>query len=175
MGEIVEDSATREQQVSAPASLSPDHDASQFDCGKEPLNDWIKSRAARSEGRSARCYVVATDTRAIVGYYCLSTGAVAHDNAPRTLKRNLPNPTPVMIVGRLAVDRQYGNRGIGSGMLKDGLNRILQASKIVGAKAAIVHAIDDDAISFYTHFGFQSFPTEIRTMYLSIETIAKSI
>ena len=92
--------------LSAPEPISDAHDLSRFDCGKAALNDWLRSRAARSEGLSSRCYVVCARA-AVVGYYSLSTGAERHNGAgraPRALRANMPDPPPVMVLGRLAVD-----------------------------------------------------------------------
>ncbi|MGA7674651.1 MAG: GNAT family N-acetyltransferase [Rhizomicrobium sp.] len=163
--------------LSAPEPIADTHDLSRFDCGKDALNDWLRSRAARSEGRSSRCYVVCAG-RAVVGYYSLSTGAVRHDGAgrtPRALRANMPDPTPVMVLGRLAVDKEFQGRGIGKDMLRDALLRVLAASRIVGARALIVHAIDDEAVPFYAGFGFRSFAGDVRTMFLPMEAIKRAV
>ena len=160
--------------LSAPEPIADTHDLSRFDCGKEALNEWLKSKAAKSEGRSSRCYVVCAG-RAVVGYYCLATGAVMHGGAPRPLRANLPNPTPVMVLGRLAVDKEFQGRGIGKDMLRDALQRVLQASRAIGARALIVHVIDDQAVPFYAKYGFKPFPGETRTMFLPMEAIRRTV
>jgi len=162
------------QGFAAPVPIAEIHDASRFDCGKDALNDWIRSRAARSEGRSSRCYVVCRGAT-VAGYYSLSTGAVAHAGAPRGMRHNLPDPTPVMVIGRLAVDREFQGHGIGAGMLKDALSRILLASKSIGARAVIVHAIDAEAVPFYLRYDFKAFPGEARTLWLPIDSIARAL
>ena len=163
--------------LSAPEPISDIHDLSRFDCGKAALNDWLRSRAARSEGLSSRCYVVCAG-RTVVGYYSLSTGAERHNGAgraPRALRANMPDPTPVMVLGRLAVDKEFQGRGIGKDMLRDALQRVLAASRVVGARAVIVHAIDDEAVPFYAGFGFHSFAGDARTMFLPIESIKRAV
>jgi GNAT superfamily N-acetyltransferase len=174
MGEVVKHPTALAQDITAPMPITAEHEVSRFDCGKEPLNDWIKSKAAKSEGRSSRCYVVCQG-KTVIGYYCLSTGAVAHAGAPRGLRQNLPDPTPVMVIGRLAVDKEFHSRGIGTGMLKDAFSRILFASKTVGARAIIVHAIDEEAIPFYTAHDFRAFPTDSRTLWLPIATLGAAL
>ena len=87
----------------------------------------------------------------------------------------MPDPIPVMILARLAIDRQFQGRGLGSALLKDALSRMIAASKIVGARAVLVHAIDEEAVSFYAAFGFKSFPGDARTLFLPIESIAASL
>ena len=163
--------------LSAPEPVADTHDLSRFDCGKEALHDWLRSRAARSQGLSSRCYVVC-EGRIVVGYYSLSTGAERHNGAgraPRALRANMPDPPPVMVLGRLAVDKEFQRRGIGKDMLRDALLRVLAASRIVGARALIVHAIDDEAVPFYAGFGFKPFAGEARTMFLPIEAIGRAV
>jgi len=156
--------------ITPPAPLLPTHDASRFDCGKAPLNDWLRHTAVRSEGRSARCYVV-VQRNSIIGFYCLSAGAVQHEGAPRKLRRNMPDPTPVVIIGRLAVDKAYQGKGIGRALLKDALLRVTKASELVGARAVVVHAVDQEAVPFYARYGFRTFPIGNQTLYLPIDEI----
>lgn len=174
MAEAVKHPAALAQQIAAPAPISTEHGVAGFDCGKEPLNDWLKKKAVKSEGRSSRCYVVCQG-KSVIGYYCLSTGAIFHAGAPRGLRQNLPDPTPVMVIGRLAVDREFHGRGIGAALLQDALGRILVTSRTVGAKAVMVHAIDEDAVPFYLSYGFKSFPTDAKTLWLPIQTIIAAL
>lgn len=176
MGEIT--ILHQEQQgprISAPAALDANlHNADGFDCGKPPLNNWLRAHAAKSEGRSARTFVVCEGPR-IVGYYTLASGAVEQSRAPRNITRNMPNPIPVIILGRLAVDKACHGQSIGSGLLKDALKRAANASKEIGARAVIVHALDDEAIGFYLQYKFKHFPTDPRTLYLPITDIVKAL
>lgn len=168
-------SAQEPQPLSAPIALNAGHDVSAFDCDKPPLNDWLRNRAMASEGKSARCYVVCAGN-VVVGYYCIATGAVERDTAaPKKLRHGLPESVPVILLARLAVDKTHHRRGIGSGLLKDALRRILNASGQVGARAVLVHAIDDDAATFYRSFGFKPFPPDSRTLFLPLEHIAAAL
>jgi GNAT superfamily N-acetyltransferase len=161
--------------LSAPAPLSREHDLSQFDSGKPVLDNWLRNFARRSEGKSARCYVVAQGTVA-VAYHCISTGAVERDAAaPEPLRKGMPATLPVMLIGRLAVDTRYHGQGLGTGLLKDALQRILHASREIGARAVLVHAIDDDAAAFYKRYGFKAFPPDGHTLFLPIEEIAAAL
>jgi GNAT superfamily N-acetyltransferase len=157
-----------------PAPLLPTHDVTRFDCGKIPLNDWLQHRALRSEGRSARTYV-ACSRHTVIGYYCLAAGAVQHDGAPRALRKNMPSPTPVVIIGRLAVDKNFQGRGLGRALLQDALLRITKASDLVGARAVLVHAVDQETVPFYARYGFKSFPNGNQTLYLPIEEIIANL
>lgn len=160
--------------IAAPEPISDSHDVSRFDCGNDALNDWLRLRALQSEGRSSRCYVVC-DGAVVVGYYSLSTGAVMHTGAraPRALRAT--DPTPVMVLGRLAMDKTWHGHGIGKGLLKDALLRALVASRIIDARALIVHAIDDAAAGFYAGFGFKPFPGETRTLFLAMEAVESAV
>lgn len=155
----------------APAPISEGLDFSSFDCGNAALNDWLRSRATASEGLSARAYVVMQGA-VVASYYCIATGAVAHAAAPGRLRRNMPDPIPVMVIGRLAVDRRYQGKGLGQGMLKDALQRILGVSRMAGVRAVLVHAIDDAAAGFYAAYGFRPFAAGERTLFLSVGEIA---
>lgn len=160
--------------ILAPTPLLPAHDVTRFDSGKVPLNDWLRHTALKSEARSARCYVVLR-RQFVVGFYCLAAGAVTHDGAPRKLRQNLPNPTPVVIIGRLAVDKEHQGQGLGRALLQDALLRVTKASELVGARAVLVHAVDQEAVPFYARYGFRSFPVGNQTLYLPIEEIIESL
>jgi GNAT superfamily N-acetyltransferase len=161
--------------ISPPAALDFSfQSAENFDCGKPPLNNWLRIHAAKSEGRGARTFVVCDGPR-IVGYYALASGAVEQNRAPKNIARNMPDPIPVIILGRLAVDKAYHGRNIGSGLLKDALKRAANASKEIGARAVIVHALDDESVGFYLQYKFKPFPTDPRTLYMPINHIVDAL
>jgi GNAT superfamily N-acetyltransferase len=163
--------------LSAPAPLTGEHDLGQFDCGKPALDDWLKSRALESEGRTARTYAVCEPRRVVVGYYCIATGSVERRALPSAMKRakGLPNQVPVAIVGRLARDRRYAGKGLGRDLLQDALSRILAASRIIGIRAVLVHALDEEAAKFWQAHEFMECPIGSGTFYLAVETIADAI
>jgi len=158
----------------APESLSADHDLSQFDCGQKDLNDWLVRRARQSEGRTARTYVVAAGQR-VIGYYCLSTGGVYRNTLPKKLQRNSPDEIPIMVLGRLAVISTLHRNGYGAGLLKDAIQRTLTVAELVGARALVVHAIDDSAALFYQNFGFVPSPLTEHTFVLPLETAREAL
>jgi GNAT superfamily N-acetyltransferase len=140
--------------ISPPEKLTSDHDLAQFQCGESTLDDWLRKRALQNEQSGAsRTYVVCMGKR-VVGYYALAVGAVAHTDAPGRIKRNMPDPVPVMIIGRLAIDQSLHGQGIGQALLRDAVLRTLLASDIAGIRAVLVHAISDAAKSFYEKYGF---------------------
>jgi GNAT superfamily N-acetyltransferase len=161
--------------ISAPVPLDAEaHDLTQFSCGKLALDEWLHSRAARSEGKSARTYVACAANR-VVGYYCFAAGSLRIDEIPKKLQRNMPAMVPVILIGRLAVDSEYQGKGIGKGLLKDAFLRGLQASQAIGARALLVHAIDAEAAAFYAGFGFIQFPVGSLTFFLPFETIRAAL
>ncbi|GJD43832.1 hypothetical protein AFCDBAGC_1691 [Methylobacterium cerastii] len=132
------------------------------------LDDWLKRQARRSEGRFARTYVVCADG-AVVGYYCISAGTVAREDAPGRIRRNAPEPIPVSILGRLAVDQRWAGRGLGADLLADALRRIANAADVIGIGAVLIHALDDQALAFYRRQAeFLEFPDRSRTLFLPI-------
>ena len=177
MAEIGKNPAAQAGGLSEPSPLTRAHDLSRFKSGKPALDDWLRNYAFESEGRTARTYVVCEQERIVVGYYCISTGSVERRDLPPKMKRAraLPNQVPVAIIGRLARDETYIGKGLGKDLLQDAFRRILAASKIIGVRAVLVHALDDDAVRFWKDHEFIECPIGSRTFYLSIETIAGAI
>jgi GNAT superfamily N-acetyltransferase len=151
-----------------PAHLSPAHDIAAFESGVPELDDWLKKRSLANEATGAsRTYVVCAGGR-VVGYYALATGSVGHAKAPGRIRRNMPDPVPVMILGRLAVDRAWRGRDLGRSLLRDAVLRTLQAAKIGGIRAILVHAISDEAKRFYEHYGFVASPIDPLTLMMTV-------
>jgi GNAT superfamily N-acetyltransferase len=160
--------------VSPPEHLTAEHDLAGFDCGVPELDDWLKRRALQNEAsRASRTFVVVADGR-VVGYYALATGAVAHRAATGRVRRNVPEPIPVMVLARLAVDREYQGSGLGTGLLRDALFRTLRAADIAGIRAVLLHAVSDDAKRFYLHHGFAESPVDPMTMMIALADVEKA-
>jgi ribosomal protein S18 acetylase RimI-like enzyme len=158
-----------------PEPISPTHDLAAFDCGNEDLNDWLKRRALASEGRSARTTVLC-DGQHIAGYYCLATGAIERESlSSAKLRKNLPDPIPILVLGRLAIAVEYRGRGLGKALLKDAILKSITASEIAGVRALVVHAIDDSAARFYRRYGFIPSPLNPRALLLPIERAKAAI
>jgi GNAT superfamily N-acetyltransferase len=154
--------------ISVPEKLSDKHDFTDFESDEPVLDDWLRHRAKQNEACGAsRTYVVCSGNK-VVGYYSLAVGAVAHSQALNRIKRNMPNPIPVMILGRLAVDKNFQGQGIGSGLLKDAILRTLHAAEIAGIRALLVHAISDKAKQFYMQYGFMPSPVDPLTVMISL-------
>ena len=176
---VVEQLPTEQNPYSAPRPIEKGDEVAAFGCGKQSLDDFLKHRALKNERKASRTYVVVSQAGEsagkLVAYYTLAAGGVNHEECPTWAKRNMPNPVPVIVLGRLAVDAQHQGTGIGKHLLREAMQRALEASAQIGARALVVHAIDDEAVSFYVPFGFQNFPTDSRTLFLPMETIADSL
>jgi GNAT superfamily N-acetyltransferase len=135
----------------------------------------LKRRALQNEAtRASRTFVVTAGGR-VVGYYALATGAVMRSVATGRVRRNMPDPIPVMVLARLAVDRAYQGRGFGSALLRDALLRTFAASDAAGIRALLLHAISEDARRFYLHHGFAESPVDPMTMMISLADVEKSL
>lgn len=160
---------------SAPVPFSRDHVVQDFNCGIQALDQWLKTRAAGAEGRSARSYVICGDGPRVIGYYCLSAYWVSNDSLPKRLGRNMPRRSPVILLGRLAADTRHQGQGLGRILLRDAMFRSLTGSETIGARALMIEALDEKAKSFYVSLGFVSYPPDSLNLFMAFETIAAGI
>ena len=155
--------------LSSPTLLTTDYQLNDFDCGVDSLDDWLKKRAHPNQINGAsRTYVVAEGKR-VVGFYCLASGALELNNTPTSIRRNMPDPVPVAILGRLAVDKSCQGKGLGVALLQDAVVRTAQAGGILGIRGLLVHALSIEAKAFYEHHGFIASPTQSMTLILSLK------
>ena len=163
------------EEISTPEHVTPEHDLAAFDSGIPALDDWLKRRAlANEETGASRTYVVRAGSR-VVGYYALATGGVAQAAATGRVRRNMPDPVPVMLLGRLAVDRAYQDRGLGAGLLRDAILRTLQAADLAGIRAILVHAISEEAKRFYGRHGFVESPVDPMTLMITVADAERAL
>ncbi|HLF17940.1 MAG TPA: GNAT family N-acetyltransferase [Candidatus Omnitrophota bacterium] len=162
--------------LKAPALLEEFHIVEGFDCGVEALNVYLKNFAyINNKNGSARTYVATRNNR-VMGFYTLTPGSVTKEEAPQRVGKGLAyHPVPVIILARLAVDKNEQGGGIGKALLRDALTRIIAAAEIIGARAALVHAKDKRAKSFYERFGFEPSPIDQFHLYLLLKDIRKSL
>lgn len=176
MAKVIQHPSARED-ATPPARLTAAHDTEPFQCGQPQLDDWIKTKALESDGRTARTYVVCDKLNIVVGYYCISAGSVERSALPPRMKRQQgqPNPIPIAIIGRLARHSDAEWKGLGSDLLHDALTRIASAAEIIGVRAVLVHALDDTAAAFWKKHGFIECPLGSKIFYLPLDTIAEAM
>lgn len=155
--------------LEAPAPLSAGHRIEGFCCGVAALDEWLIRRAWNNQRTGAsRTYIVAAAGQ-VAGYYCLASGALALREAPGSLRRNMPDPVPMAVLGRLAVDQSWQGRGLGVALLRDAVERTQAASAILGIRGLLVHALTPAAAAFYARHGFVASPTHPLTLVLSLK------
>ena len=156
-------------QLKAPAPLATEHLVDQFACGEASLDDWLKRRAMANQLNGAsRTFVVASPDQRVYGYYALAAGAVSHQMASSSVRRNMPEPVPVMVLARLAVDQRAQGVKLGAALLQDAVNRSVAVSQNAGVRALLVHALHERAKFFYEHYGFQASPLEPLVLMLRL-------
>lgn len=155
----------------APAPLAAQHQLGSFACGEPVLDDWLKRRALANQCSGAsRTFVVTDEALHVMGYYALAAGAVTHDNASRNIRQNMPDPIPVMVLARLAVDQRAQGLKLGSALLQDALHRSVQVAQHTGVRALLVHALNDKARTFYD--GFRASPVNAMTLMIRLPRLA---
>ena len=154
----------------APQPLTADHQLNTFNCGETSLDEWLKRRALLNQSNGAsRTFVVVDESQLVMGYYALAAGAVHHQDATRSIRQNMPDPIPVMVLARLAVDIRTQGMQLGAGLLRDAIDRSLAVANNTGVRALLVHALHERAKQFYLYFGFQASPVHPLTLMLRLK------
>jgi GNAT superfamily N-acetyltransferase len=157
--------------LSTPLLLSVDHELIHFASGEPSLDEWLKKRALKNQASGAsRCFVLCNH-KMVIGYYSLSAGAISHTSVPKTMRRNMPDPLPVLLLGRLAIDRNYHNKGLGSALLRDAMLRALSVAGDAGIFAILVHALSEQAKRYYMSRGFIESPLQPMTLIMTLKTV----
>ena len=161
--------------LSPPEPLAEHHDIALFRSGEETLDDWLKRRARANQASGAsRTYVVCGGNR-VAGYYALASGVVTVESASGRFRRNMPNPIPVAILARLAVDVDWQGRGLGRALFADAARRAAQAADAIGIRGIVVHAISEDAKRFYVALGFDPSPHEPMTLMITLSDVRAAL
>ena len=157
------------RKLSAPQPLTASHLFGDFACGEAVLDEWLARRALANQiSGASRTFVVADQEGRVFGYYAIAAGAVSHQWATRGVRRNMPDPVPVIVLARLAVHQRVQGIKLGPALLRDAVNRALLVSQNAGVRALLVHALHDRARQFYEHYGFRPSPQHPLTLMLPL-------
>lgn len=158
--------------LTAPQPLAAHHVLDQFACGEASLDDWLKRRGLANQlSGASRTFVVADPDGRVYGYYAMAAGAVSHQAATSSVRRNMPDPVPVMVLARLAVDYRAHGLKLGASLLQDAVRRTVSVAQNAGVRALLVHALNDRAKQFYEHYGFQESPQHPMTLMLRLHQV----
>jgi GNAT superfamily N-acetyltransferase len=161
--------------LSPPEPLTAEHQIDSFDSGERVWDDWLRRRApANQVSGTSRTYVVC-EGKMVVAYNALAPGAIAQAAVPGSFRRNMPDPIPVVVLGRLAVDRRYQGRGLGRALFKDAARRVAQAADTIGIRGIVVHVISEEARKFYMALGFDPCPAEAMTLVVTLRDIRATL
>ena len=161
--------------LSAPCPLADGHQVVDFASGVASLDDWLKRRARANQSSGAsRTYVVCDGDR-VVGYYALASGGITVQDVPGRFKRNMPDPIPVVVLARLAVDSAYQGRGLGRALFRDSAQRVVYAADAIGIRGVVVHAISEQAKAFYLALGFDPSPRDPMTLMVTLPDLRAAL
>jgi GNAT superfamily N-acetyltransferase len=162
--------------LSSPELLNATHDVSQFSCGKPSLDQWLATKALGNQQRGFTLVVVVHDGGRVVGYYGLAPTAVVPSGVPRSIRTGQPpSPLPCLLLGQLATDIAWSGQGVGTALLRDALVRCVRGAELIGGRALVVNAVDDEAAEFWKRRGFLPSKDDPFTRFRSISDIAASL
>jgi predicted N-acetyltransferase YhbS len=154
---------------SAPRPITEADELATFNCGEASLDDYLRKRALANHIQGAsRCFVTCRE-RQVVGYYALASSSVEHAHAPGRVRRNMPDPVPVILLSRLAVDINDQGNGLVKHLLRDAIIRSVRVAEQVGVRALLVHALHEQARIFYAQYDFEPSPTDPLHLMLSMK------
>ncbi len=161
--------------LSAPTPLADQHQLADFDSGEPSLDDWLKRRARANHASGASRTFVVADADRVVAYCALASGSVQTVGAPGRFRRNMPDPIPVAVLARLAVDRAYQGKGLGRALFRDASLRVLSAAESIGIRGIVVHALTEDARAFYLALGFDASPLDPMTLMVTLPDLRAAL
>jgi GNAT superfamily N-acetyltransferase len=159
----------------APEPLAATHVLESFDSGEPSLDQWLKRRALKNQASGASRTFVVTEDASVVGYYALASGAVDIDAASGRFRRNMPDPIPVIVLARLAVDRSWQGKGLARALMRDAGERVAQAADVIGIRGVIAHALNEDAHRFYLALGFEASPLAPMTVMMTLADLRAAL
>lgn len=162
--------------ISAPEPIAAHHDVSDFSCGHPALDHWLKVRALSNHRKGFTAVMVVHEEGRVVGYYGLAPAAVVPAGLPRAIRTGQPpDPVPCLLLGQLATDARWAGRGIGTGLVKHALQRCVEAARLIGDRALMVNAVDDEAAAFWRRRGFLASKDDPLVLFRSLPDIAASL
>lgn len=161
--------------ISAPVPLADEHDVGPFASGVNSLDDWLRRRARANQASGASRTYVACEGARVVAYHALASGAVTVAQAAGRFRRNMPDPVPVVVLGRLAVDRAYQGRGLGGAMFQDAGMRVLRAADVIGIRGLLVNAVSPEARAFYLALGMSPSPLDPMTLMVTLADLRANL
>jgi GNAT superfamily N-acetyltransferase len=157
--------------IGAPQPIADSHELADFNSGVSSLDDWLRRRARGNQSSGAtRTFVVAEGNR-VIAYYAIASGAISISGAPGRFRRNMPDPIPVAVLARIAIDRAWQGRGLGRALFRDGAARIVHAADSLGIRGIVVHAISEQAKAFYVAIGFEPSPLDPMTLMVTLSDV----
>jgi predicted N-acetyltransferase YhbS len=159
----------------APELLAAEHVVDGFDCGEPSLNEWLRRRAKANQAAGASRTFVLRDDEAIVGYYALAAGAVSQEEATGRFRRKMPEPIPVVLLGRLAVAKSHQTQRLGSALFQDAARRVVAAADFIGVRGLLVHALSDKAAAFYERLGLSRSPLDPKILMVTLQDLQASL
>lgn len=163
------------KELSPPELLADRHDTTGFRSGEASLDDWLSRRARANKVSGASRNFVVCHGEHVIGYYALASGVIAVEAAPGRFRRNIPDPIPVAVLARLAVDEHWQGQGLGRALFRDAARRVAQAADVIGIRGIVVHAISDEAKDFYTALGFTPSPHDPMTLMVTLTDIRAAL
>jgi predicted N-acetyltransferase YhbS len=161
--------------LSAPEALAAHHDTESFACGMESLDRWLKQRTLKNQATGASRTFVLCEGRRVLAYYALASSAVAAGEATGRVKRNMPDPVPVVVLGRLAIDQSLQGQGMNRALIRDACLRVIAAADAIGIRAMVVHALSEDARAFHERIGFDSSPLDRMTLMATVADLREAL
>lgn len=162
--------------ISAPEPLHARHDVNAFCCGVESMDNWLRQRAMKNQITGAsRTFVCCDDNARVMAYYSLASSAVMSNSAPGRFRRNMPDPIPVVVLGRLAVDKSLHGQGVGRALVRDAGLRVIQVAETIGIRGMLVHALSDEAREFYLRVGFEPSPMDPMMLMVTLGDFVGSV
>jgi GNAT superfamily N-acetyltransferase len=161
--------------LTAPQPIDESRETGSFDSGVPILDDWLKRRARANQASGASRTYVLCENRRVIAYYALASGGVDIDAAPGRVRRNMPDPVPIAVLGRLAIERAHQKRGLGRLLVQDASRRVLQAADIIGIRGIVVHAVSAEAKAFYLALGFEVSPLQPMTLMATLADLRATL